>query len=118
MAEGMGDGQPQPVVGDIVKMKCAPGLKPEASAAQDERDVVVRVRVAFPQFVGPENRRMIQHGTAAARLRRLREHFCQECQLFAQPHVDFCQFLLRPFIQIRIIGKRVVGFIHSQPAHP
>src|SRR5581483_7814243 len=88
VAEAVRQRQQQPVVRQLFVRQCPAHLEVEAVADQHERDVVVGVRVALPQFVGPQEQRVVQQAPLAARLRRLGETLRQVRQLLAEPRVD------------------------------
>ena len=63
LAECLGDGRPQPIGGGLVEMQAQAGSEAQPAAHQHERDVVVGVAVAFAQFVGPQDRGVVEQGT-------------------------------------------------------
>src|SRR5262245_24727042 len=60
MPDRMGQGQVEPVVRHLVELKRTSHLETKATAQQHKRDVVQRVRVAFAQFVGPDDERVVE----------------------------------------------------------
>ena len=81
--------------GWLLVFERAAHLEAEAAADQDERDVVERVRVAFAEFVGPDDERVIEQAAGAAGLGRFGEALRQVGELLAVPLVDFGELLLR-----------------------
>ena len=61
VAKRMRQTEPQAIVGSLVELKCATSLETEAAAKEHKWNVVVRVAIAFSEFVRPNDRRIIQH---------------------------------------------------------
>ena len=93
VAEGMGDREQEAVVGLALVINRAAHAEAEAAADQDERDVVERVGVAFAEFVGPDDRGVVEHRAGAARFGSLVEALGQVGDLLAVPLVDLDELL-------------------------
>ena len=61
MTEALGDGHEQAVVRLLLELERAAGLEAEAAADEHPRDVLVRVAVALPELVRPDDGCVVQH---------------------------------------------------------
>ena len=88
VADRVGKSQQQAIVSEPVVLERAPHTKTKAVADQHEGDVVQRVRVAFAQFVRPDDERVVQQAAFAAGLGSFAPAAGQVGQLLAVPRVD------------------------------
>ena len=73
--------------------------------------------VALTQFVGPENRRLIEERSVAAGVWRLGQSLRQMGHLAGIPGIDLCQFFLRVCIGVGFVREIVLALIDAEPLH-
>ena len=117
MAEALGDRHEQAVVGLLRELERAAGLEAEAAADQHPRDVLVRVAVALPELVRPDDGGVVQHVAPAVRLRGLLQALREESDLFGEPGVDLGELFDGTGVEVRIVRERVVAFFDADPLH-
>ena len=113
----MGNREVQPIVRQPCTLDRAAHRKPKAIAHEHPRDVIERVRVAFAQFIGPENRRVVQQRAVSAGLGRLGQSRGQVGHFAGIPSADFRQLLLGIGVGVGLVRKAVLALINTQPLH-
>ena len=71
VAHGFTEAQQQAVVRDLSEVERLAGFPAESAADKYEGNIVSRVRVALSEFVGPDDGRVVQQRSVAARFRGL-----------------------------------------------
>ncbi len=117
MAEGVGEAEPEAVVGCFVELEREAGFEAEAAADEDEGDVFEGMAVAFAEFVGPEEGGVVEEGSIAAGFGGVGELAGEAGDLLAEPDVDFDELFLRTLVEVGVVGEGVVAFVDAEPFH-
>lgn len=88
MAEPVSHRHKQAVVGDAFVLERAPHLKAQASANDHKRDVFQGMTVSLSEFIGPNNRRVVEKRAVAVGLFGLGQSLGEVGDLLAVPVVD------------------------------
>ena len=117
MTEALGDRHEQTVVRLLLELHRATGLEAKAAADEHPGDILERVAVALPEFVGPDDGGVVQHVTLAVRLRGLLEALREVGDLLGEPGVDLGELVDRAGVEVRIVRERMVAFVDADPLH-
>src|SRR6056300_79566 len=89
----------------------------ETIACENKWNIVKGMAITLPEFVGPDDKGMIKHGSFLSRLRSGLQFFQEVCEFLGKPSIDTYEFVISIFIFIRFMGKGVMGIINVQPVH-
>src|SRR5213593_4394834 len=103
MADGMSQAKVQAIVRRFVEFERAAHLEAEPAADEHEGNVVQRVRVAFAQLVGPDNKRVVEHRACAAGFGRACQPLRQVGQLAAEPLINLYELVLLGLFLVRFM---------------
>ena len=117
MAQRVGECNPKPVMGLSAKVQRSAGLQAEPTSQQHKGNIVMAVAVALAQFVGPNEGGVIEKRSIATGFGSRLQFPGKRSELFTEPDVYFHQLFLRPGIQIRIMGERMMVIVNSQLLH-
>ena len=92
-------------------------MKSKTITGKYKRDVIKRVAVAFAQFVGPYDQRVIQHGSFLAGFGGGLQFLEEVSQFLRKPGIDSHQFIISILIFIWFMREGVMSIIDLQPIH-
>ena len=92
-------------------------MKSKTITSKYKRDVIKRVAVAFAQFVGPYDQRVIQHGSFLAGFGGGLQFLEEVSQFLRKPGIDTDKLIVCDSVFVGLVRKGVMSIVDIQPIH-